>query len=607
MATDPMNKVIRYLRSPLLLEGADLADGQLLERFVDRRDAAALEVLVRRHGPMVWGVCRRVLQNHHDAEDAFQATFLVLARKAASVRPRAKVGSWLYGVAYQTALKARATRAKRKTRERQVENMPEPAVAESAAGRDLQAVLDHELSRLPEKYRAVIVLCDLEGRTAKEVAQQLGLPQGTVASRLARGRAMLAKRLVRPGVAVTGCSLAGVLSQEAASATVPNSVMISTIKALAVAAAGQAATTGLVSAKVAALSEGVVRGMLLTKLKIAIVIVLGLAVTLAGVGSARLRFHQMAQGAQDQEAATDEKGPKRQGDQDPAADKQAVPAGAAEKPQSSDDEKQKALADFSKRYALKPGEILKRVATPFPPSRFVYHRQHYPKDDKAQDMMFLRWDKGLHFCGTIGGMKSDPLKVQLVFLLRYLPSMIGAIDVLPNGRHELDVRGDQDLLLKAVEGDFIARSDVPFEEIVARLEEILRDECKLPVRLTLQKDRGAYTLFVDRQKATARDPAILTPPEGDFQARHKYFTDPRKKPTTGKEVADGDWNERRQSTYSIRSVIRVMPPFNLRALNDDYQDVRVRKETKEFVELEVISYPLNTNADAVTENRRAYA
>jgi RNA polymerase sigma factor (sigma-70 family) len=513
MATDPMNKVICYLRSSLLPEGADLADGQLLERFVDRRDAAALEVLVRRHGPMVWGVCRRILQNHHDAEDAFQATFLVLARKAASVRPRAKVGSWLYGVAYQTALKARATRAKRKTRERQVENMPEPAVAESVAWRDLQAELDHELSRLPEKYRAVIVLCDLEGRTAKEVAQQLDLPQGTVASRLARGRAMLAKRLVRPGAAVTGCSLAGVLSLEAASATVPNTVMTSTIKILAAAAAGQVATTGLVSAKVVDLSEGVVRGMLLTKLKFAIVIVLGLTITVGGVWAGRLRLHQMAQGAQDEEAATDEKALNRQGDKDPAADKQAVPGGAIEKPQASEDEKQKALADFSMRYALKPGEVLKRVATPFPPSRFVYHRQHYPKDDKAQDMMFLRWDNGLHFCGTIGGMKSAPRKVQLLFLFRYFPSMIGAFDVLPNGRRELEVRGDHDLLLKAVEGDFIARSDVPFEKIVARLEEILRDECKLPVRLTLQKDREAYTLFVDRQNATfGRDSKVPNPP-----------------------------------------------------------------------------------------------
>ena len=126
-----MNKVIQHIHRIALLQAADeRTDGQLLESFVRRREAAALEALVRRHGPMVWGVCRRILHNHHDAEDAFQATFLVLVRKAATVRPRKMVGNWLYGVARQTALKARATRAKRQTRERQVMDMPEPAVTE---------------------------------------------------------------------------------------------------------------------------------------------------------------------------------------------------------------------------------------------------------------------------------------------------------------------------------------------------------------------------------------------------------------------------------------------------------------------------------------------
>jgi hypothetical protein len=339
--------------------------------------------------------------------------------------------------------------------------------------------------------------------------------------------------------------------------------------------------------------------MFLNKLMKAMAVLFAVAMLSIG-GAAHLC--QMAHGAPDKQIATSEKGPNRQGAQDPA-DKKAVPAGADEKAQADENEKQKALADFTTRYALKPGEVLKRIATPFPPSRFVYHRQQYPKDDKAQDMMFLRWDNGLHFCGTIGGIKSDPRKVQLLFLLRYLPSMVGAYDVLPHGRHELDVRGDQDLLLKAVDGDFVARSNVPFEKVVARLGEILRDECKLPVRLTLQKDKGAYTLLVEHQGDTTRKSPSLPTLEGDFQALHKYFTDPRKKPTGGKDVTDGDWNERRQATYSIRTVIRVMPPYNFQALNDDYQDVRVRKETRDFVELEVISYPLNTNADAITENR----
>src|SRR5215470_16466737 len=163
MTTNQMTEVIHHLRRTVLLrDGAGLTDGQLLEGYINRRDQAALAALMRRHGPMVWGVCRRLL-DHHDAEDAFQATFLVLVRKAASIVPRQMVVNWLYGVAHQTALNARATAARRKGRERQVTEMPEPAVAEQDPWRDLQPVLDEELSRLPDKYRAVIVLCDLEG------------------------------------------------------------------------------------------------------------------------------------------------------------------------------------------------------------------------------------------------------------------------------------------------------------------------------------------------------------------------------------------------------------------------------------------------------------
>jgi RNA polymerase sigma factor (sigma-70 family) len=278
-----MNKVIQHIQRIALLQAVgERTDGQLLENFVRRREEAALEVLVRRHGPMVWGVCRRILHNHHDAEDAFQATFLVLVRKAASVKPREMVGNWLYGVAHQTALKARATRAKRQTRERQAVDMPEPATTEPGLWRDLQPILDQELSRLPDKYRVAIVLCDLEGKTRKEAARQLGCPEGTVAGRLTRGRIMLAKRLTGRGVALSGGVLAAVLSQQAASAAVPASVVVSTIKAATLLAAGKAATTGAISVKVAALTEGVMKAMLFTKLKTVLAVVLILGFTAAG-------------------------------------------------------------------------------------------------------------------------------------------------------------------------------------------------------------------------------------------------------------------------------------------------------------------------------------
>ncbi len=172
-----------------------LSDGQLLDRFVTRREAGVFAVIVNRHGPMVLGVCNRVLRNHHDAEDAFQATFLVLGRKAASVKPSEKLGNWLYGVAYQTAMKARATRARRQALEIHLANIPEPASARENDQDDLLPQLDRELSRLPAKYRIPVVLCDLEGKTHREAAALLEWPIGTVSGRLSRARAILATRL----------------------------------------------------------------------------------------------------------------------------------------------------------------------------------------------------------------------------------------------------------------------------------------------------------------------------------------------------------------------------------------------------------------------------
>ncbi len=267
MPTSPMTVVLQHLRCALLRDDANLTDAQLLECFLSRRQPAALEALVRRHAGMVWGVCCRVLGDQHDAEDAFQATFLVLVRKAASVKPRAKIGNWLYGVAHQTALKGRAVRARRCGRERQVIVMPEPAATERDLGRDLQPLLDQELSRLPEKYRTVLAFCELEGKSVKETARQLGLPQGTAASRLARAKALLARRLARRGLTVSAGTLVGVLSQEVASASAPAKLLSSTIKAVTAVATGQA-LAGLIPVKVAALSEGVLKAMLMTKLKV---------------------------------------------------------------------------------------------------------------------------------------------------------------------------------------------------------------------------------------------------------------------------------------------------------------------------------------------------
>ncbi len=210
--------------------------------------------------------------NVHDAEDAFQATFLVLVRRAASIASRDRVANWLYGVAHRTALKARQTAARRRARERQGTEMPEPEARPSAPDpwRDLRPLLDREVARLPDRYRAALVLCDLEGKNRREAARQLGLPEGTVGSRLARARSLLAKRLARYESAGEGAPLA-LLAHELAQPSVPPAVLSATLRAVTSLASGQA-TPGLIAAPVVALTEGVIRAMILMKINTAVVV-----------------------------------------------------------------------------------------------------------------------------------------------------------------------------------------------------------------------------------------------------------------------------------------------------------------------------------------------
>jgi RNA polymerase sigma factor (sigma-70 family) len=308
---------------------------------------------------MVWGVCRRLLGNHHDAEDAFQATFLVLIRKAASIVPREMVANWLYGVAHQTALKARAAAARRKGRERQVAEMPEPATAEQELWCDLQPLLDEELSRLPDKYRVVLVLCDLECKTRKEAAQYLGCPEGTIAGRLTRARTMLAKRLAQRGVTLSGGALAAVLSQNVASAGVPTSVVSSTIKAASVYAAGQAAA-GVISVKVAALTEGVLKTMLLTKLRSIMAVML--VVALIGFGAGLLGYG-IAAGEQNENKSVDAVAPQKEvAKSDKEAAKSQVEA-KSDEPQKPASPSRSIKGDYSfSRLSLSPnGKTLATV------------------------------------------------------------------------------------------------------------------------------------------------------------------------------------------------------------------------------------------------------
>jgi RNA polymerase sigma factor (sigma-70 family) len=229
---------------------------------------------------MVLCVCRRVLGNTQDADDACQATFLVLVSKAATIRAPGTLGNWLYGVANRTALHARHAANKRRAKEAA---LPTRSEAPEDGWAELLPVLDLELERLPDRYRAVIVLCALQGKTRKEAARDLGCAEGTVASRLSRGLALLAKRLTRHGRSTTAGALAAVLSQSTASATVPSSLLAATVRIATLSATGQAAATGLIPFKVTSLAEGVLRTMLLSRLTRTAVVLFLAVLMVAGI------------------------------------------------------------------------------------------------------------------------------------------------------------------------------------------------------------------------------------------------------------------------------------------------------------------------------------
>ncbi|HTU19088.1 MAG TPA: RNA polymerase sigma factor [Gemmataceae bacterium] len=271
------NSILDHLRRVLNPAGeGGLTDGQLLARFIASREEAAFAALVRRHGPMVWRLCLRVLGHVQDAEDAFQATFLVLARKAGAVVKRESVGSFLYGVAYRIAHEAKSLNDRRRSREKQLDNMPHPAIPPL----ETQVELDHQLNLLPEHYRTVIVACDLEGMSRKEAARHLGLSEGTLSSRLARGRRLLAKRLSRTGAAVVAA-----FADNTVSAHIPASLLSSTTKV----AAGQTFASSVVEILV----KGALKTMLLTKLKVAV----GTVMVMVALGASGLAYRASGRSA----------------------------------------------------------------------------------------------------------------------------------------------------------------------------------------------------------------------------------------------------------------------------------------------------------------------
>jgi RNA polymerase sigma factor (sigma-70 family) len=284
MASGQLGNLMRFVRrlvhAPV---GAERTDRQLLEQFAEQRDQAAFSELVARHGPMVFNVCRRVLDDVHAAEDAFQAAFLVLARKAASLHWHESVGNWLYETSFRTATKAKGDAARRRAREQQSAAVPRSEPMPELDWRELRAVLDQELSRLPSKYRSPLVLCYLEGKSNEEAARLLGWPVGTVSGRLARARDLLRDRLSRRGLALTVSSLSVALSRNALEAAVPPSLAASAVQS-AVQFTASSATAGAIAAPITLLAEGVLQAMFLHKLKLAAGMVLLLGVFGTGLG-----------------------------------------------------------------------------------------------------------------------------------------------------------------------------------------------------------------------------------------------------------------------------------------------------------------------------------
>ncbi len=321
MAIRPKAAFQRQLRTVFNLGAIrELTDGQLLERFASRGGEGAelaFAALVERHGSMVLRVCRQALRDQHDAEDCFQATFLILVKQARSLWVRDSLGPWLHRVAHRVAARARRSAARiRENEQRAAAGRPD-VVSEGGAWDDLAAVLHEEIDRLPERYRVPVVLCDLQGLTHERAARHLGWPVGTVKSRLARAREILGGRLTRRGLGQAeetikcGKGLRGILALRALDTGVPGALVESTVRAATSVAAGKALAAGIISSPVVILIEEVLKTMAVTRLKIAsLVVLIGAAGAAAGLAQQGSRSNaSQAQGQSQGPASADSRQP----------------------------------------------------------------------------------------------------------------------------------------------------------------------------------------------------------------------------------------------------------------------------------------------------------
>jgi len=458
-------------------------DAQLLARFVGERYEPAFALLVRRYAGLVYGVCRRVLRNPADADDAFQAVFLVLFRKAGSLAVRSSLGDWLHAVAVRVAMKARTAAARRHRREqvdagRRTEAIP-PAPAESLDW------FDREPAALPVRYREPVVLCLMQERSREQAAAVLGIPEGTLASRLAYARRWLADRLTRRGIGFPSVFAAVVPAALISSAT--------------------AQAGGVVSPAVHQLATGAMRAMLFTKLRVGVLAAVGLAV-LAGGGLLL--------------AAPDDK----------PTEKPQAKAPAEKEPEW--------MPAFRKAYQLADGEYVKRVAPPFVPERdeymySVWNKQKQAPEDEEKIRTQLT-EKRLFFvllmeydgekltrrtCVSVNPLHAEP-KLRngdntmtvwdAVSWVTGLDSPALAVHTDSKGHFLFSTEERRATSARyagwpTVSGDFVIRKGAPLDKLVPQLEKILRDECDLEVRLTLKEEEQEVYVVGGAFK--------LTPPE----------------------------------------------------------------------------------------------
>jgi RNA polymerase sigma factor (sigma-70 family) len=447
---------LRRVTAHLNPDGAP--DGELLARFLDHRDEAAFAELVRRHGAMVFGTCRRVLGSAADADDAFQAAFVVLLRKAHGLTDRACVGNFLYGIAFHTALKAKSMAAKRRSREARA-GAPEPQTDRSG----LLAALDEELAKLPEKYRAPVVLCELEGRSRREAAGALGTAEGTISSRLATAHRMLKKRLRARGFA--GVMVAALLVGQRAAAS-------ETLTEAAARALDPAPT-------VSQLASEVSKMMLLHKLGIgASVFAVIVAVAAVAAGSA----------------------PRAPADEPPKVP--PAPPVATPKPEPAPAEKEPAWkSEFRKTYGLKDGELVRRVAPPYPECRAEYFkdrtREQYKRLKMDPPEKALNEDYTDYFTkfGWKDGWTAGALTSHVVPVKPAAGVQLSQLLQMTTGFQRTRLDADEQILETKVTGDWVVRAGADPEKLVAALETILQKECDLKVSLTIKDaEREVYVL-----------------------------------------------------------------------------------------------------------------